>query len=44
MSGPRRKMFFDLADPEKRVAADITRALDLIHKIPDQVRRHSRTQ
>jgi sugar/nucleoside kinase (ribokinase family) len=27
---PRRKMFFDLADPEKRKAQDITRALELI--------------
>ena len=27
---PRRKMFFDLADPEKRTAKDILRALDLI--------------
>jgi hypothetical protein len=29
---PRRKIFFDLADPEKRPAADITRALDLISR------------
>jgi hypothetical protein len=28
--GERRKIFFDLADPEKRTAADIQRALDLI--------------
>jgi hypothetical protein len=32
VNGPRRKMFFDLADPEKRLATDITRALDLIAK------------
>ena len=31
-SGPRRKIFFDLADPEKRTAADILRALDLIQR------------
>ncbi len=30
LSGPRRKLFFDLADPEKRPPADITRALELI--------------
>jgi len=30
LSGPRRQMFFDLADPEKRTAEDIRRALDLI--------------
>jgi sugar/nucleoside kinase (ribokinase family) len=29
---PRRKIFFDLADPEKRKPADISRALDLIGK------------
>src|SRR5579872_1852025 len=29
-NGPRRKMFFDLADPEKRTKDDITRALGLI--------------
>ena len=29
-AGPRRTIFFDLADPEKRPAQDITRALDLI--------------
>ena len=28
--GERRKIFFDLADPEKRTPADIQRALDLI--------------
>ena len=32
LSGPRRKIFFDLADPEKRVPADIARALELIAK------------
>lgn len=30
LSGPRRKIFFDLADPEKRTPADIRRALELI--------------
>lgn len=30
MKGPRRKLFIDLADPEKRTAKDITRALELI--------------
>ena len=30
ISGPRRKIFFDLADPEKRLPADIARALELI--------------
>ena len=32
MSGPRRKIFFDLADPEKRLHTDIARALELIVK------------
>jgi hypothetical protein len=32
LTGPRRRIFFDLADPEKRVEADIRRALDLILK------------
>src|ERR1700722_8559684 len=32
MKGPRRILFFDLADPEKRTRADILRALDLIGK------------
>lgn len=32
LSGPRRKIFFDLADPEKRTTEDIRRALDLIVK------------
>ena len=30
LNGKRRKMFFDLADPEKRNAEDISRALQLI--------------
>src|SRR5882762_5434869 len=30
MSGPRRKLFIDLADPEKRTSEDILRALELI--------------
>jgi len=30
MNGPRRKLFVDLADPEKRTRADIARALDLV--------------
>jgi sugar/nucleoside kinase (ribokinase family) len=30
MTGPRRKLFFDLADPEKRTGEDILRALELI--------------
>ena len=30
LKGRRRKMFFDLADPEKRTAQDISRALELI--------------
>lgn len=30
MKGPRRKLFFDLADPEKRTSEDIMRALGLI--------------
>jgi sugar/nucleoside kinase (ribokinase family) len=30
LNGPRRKMFFDLADPEKRTDRDIGRALELI--------------
>jgi len=29
---PRRAMFFDLADPEKRTPNDISRALELIHR------------
>jgi hypothetical protein len=30
LTGPRRKIFFDLADPEKRTPEDIRQALDLI--------------
>jgi hypothetical protein len=30
LNGPRRKLFIDLADPEKRTRADIKRALELI--------------
>ncbi len=30
LKGPRRKLFFDLADPEKRTSEDILRALELI--------------
>jgi sugar/nucleoside kinase (ribokinase family) len=30
LKGPRRKLFFDLADPEKRTTEDIARALELI--------------
>jgi len=30
MKGPRRKLFIDLADPEKRTREDIARALELI--------------
>ncbi len=30
LTGPRRKMFFDLADPEKRSAKEIARALKLM--------------
>ncbi len=32
LTGPRRRIFFDLADPEKRTGADILRALKLIEK------------
>jgi hypothetical protein len=32
LTGPRRKIFFDLADPEKRTQEDIRHALDLIVK------------
>jgi hypothetical protein len=38
MKGPRRKLFVDLADPEKRTSEDILRALELIaefHKFFD---------
>lgn len=30
LKGPRRKLFIDLADPEKRTAEDILRALELV--------------
>jgi hypothetical protein len=30
MKGPRRKLFIDLADPEKRTQADILRAVELV--------------
>jgi len=30
LTGPRRKIFFDLADPEKRTREDMLKALDLI--------------
>jgi sugar/nucleoside kinase (ribokinase family) len=30
LKGPRRRLFFDLADPEKRTPGDILRALELI--------------
>ena len=32
LEGRRRKIFFDLADPEKRTPEDLTRAVDLIHQ------------
>jgi sugar/nucleoside kinase (ribokinase family) len=32
LAGPKRKLFFDLADPEKRTPADIRHALALIEK------------
>lgn len=32
LKGPRRKIFFDLADPEKRKPEDIRRALELIRR------------
>jgi sugar/nucleoside kinase (ribokinase family) len=35
MKGPRRILFFDLADPEKRTREDILRALDLIGRFED---------
>jgi hypothetical protein len=31
LTGPKRKIFFDLADPEKRTLKDMTRAMELIH-------------
>jgi sugar/nucleoside kinase (ribokinase family) len=36
LKGPRRKMFFDLADPEKRTPQDIARALELITRFEKQ--------
>jgi sugar/nucleoside kinase (ribokinase family) len=36
LSGPRRRIFFDLADPEKRTVGDICRALDLIGRFQEQ--------
>ncbi|MEO6183760.1 MAG: hypothetical protein ABIP71_11810 [Verrucomicrobiota bacterium] len=33
--GSRRKIFFDLADPQKRTVADILRALDLIKRFQE---------
>jgi sugar/nucleoside kinase (ribokinase family) len=35
MKGPRRALFFDLADPEKRTREDILHALDLIGRFED---------
>jgi sugar/nucleoside kinase (ribokinase family) len=35
MKGPRRILFFDLADPEKRTREDILRALDLIGRFEE---------
>ena len=35
MKGPRRLLFFDLADPEKRTREDILRALDLIGRFEE---------
>jgi sugar/nucleoside kinase (ribokinase family) len=35
LSGPRRRVFIDLADPEKRTAEDIRRALDLIGRFQE---------
>jgi sugar/nucleoside kinase (ribokinase family) len=35
LTGPRRRIFFDLADPEKRTGEDIRRALDLIGQFQD---------
>jgi hypothetical protein len=36
LDGSKRRIFFDLADPEKRVAKDIERALDLIVKFQEK--------
>ena len=38
MKGPRRKLFFDLADPEKRTSEDIMRALELGHCLSEALR------
>jgi sugar/nucleoside kinase (ribokinase family) len=35
LTGPRRKMFFDLADPEKRTDDDIRHALELIGRFQE---------
>lgn len=35
LKGPRRKVFFDLADPEKRPAKDIREALKLINRFEE---------
>ncbi len=35
LQGPRRKLFIDLADPEKRTVADIRRAMELIVRFED---------
>ena len=35
LKGPRRALFFDLADPEKRTREDIARALDLIGRFEE---------
>jgi sugar/nucleoside kinase (ribokinase family) len=32
LNGPRRRVFFDLADPEKRTSKDILRALEIISR------------
>jgi sugar/nucleoside kinase (ribokinase family) len=32
LSGPKRKLFVDLADPEKRTRNDISRALEAVHR------------
>ena len=36
LTGPRRKIFFDLADPEKRTRADILQALALISRFEER--------
>lgn len=38
VSGPRRWMFFDLADPAKRTREDLLHALELIHKFNEKFR------